>query len=287
MNLDARNSGPLDDQLAEAARLFDEGDAQSAFDLLVELEPKNPDDPTLLCMLGVIAGDTDAAGTAYDYFRRCLATQPDDPETLVMLGAGLARYDDPDAEGVLRLAALTAPAVAAARLRYGAYLAREGILELAVAELEAARDLEPENPEVRREMGIAYLLSGSYTGAIEALREAASLDPDDGDTRFLFGLAALRAGEVADAAEELHGAASVLTDDGEVQLVAALACASQEWDDEAWNALARAEVSAIPPDSGLVREVEEVIEAGPEAARDFLVTQLAPTILRERLLSRE
>ena len=287
MNQEAESPDPLEERLAEAARLFDEGDAAAAFELLSELESRHPEDPTLLCMLGVTAAETDAGGMAYDYFRRCLATQPDDPEVLAMLGTGLARYDDPDAEGVLRLAALTAPGVAATRLRYGSYLAREGIADLALVELEAARELDPQNAEIPREMGVAHLLSGADAPAIDALRDAAALSPDDPETRFLLGLALLRAGEAAEAAEELHGAALSLPDDGDAQLVAALACASQEWDEEAWNALARAEGAATAADAALVREAEEAIEAGAEPARDLLVTQIAPSILRMRLLDRD
>ena len=287
MNSEAGSADPLEEPLAEAARLFDEGDAAAAFELLSELESRHPDHPTLLCMLGVTAGETEAGGMAYDYFRRCLATQPDDPEVLAMLGAALARYDDPDAEGVLRLAALTAPAVASARLRYGSYLAREGIADLALAELEAARELEPENAEIRRELGVAHLLAGTDALAVDSLRDAVSLSPDEAETRFLLGLALLRAGEPAEGAEELHGAALALTDDGDVQLVAALACASQEWDGEAWNALARAEGASVSADAALVREAEEAIEAGAEPARELLVTQIAPSILRMRLLDRD
>ena len=283
---DSHSAGPLDDQLAEAARLAEDGDPAAAFELLLGLEQSNPDDPTLLCMLGVIAGEADASGMAYDYYRRCLAMQPEDPHLLATLGAGLARYDDPDAESVLRLAAVTAPTLAIARFRYGAYLAREGMLELATAELSAAEELEPDNPEIKREMGIARLLAGADASAIEALEDAAALAPDDAEVRLLHALALLRQGGLTEAAEELHASSLALPDDAELQLLAALACAAQSWDGEAWDALARAEGASIPAESALLREVEEAIDAGPEAAHNFLVAQLAPALLRERLFER-
>ena len=280
------SASPLEEQLAEAAKLAEDGDPAAAFELLLELEQRSPEDPTLLCMLGVMAGEADASGMAYDYFRRCLAAQPEDPHLLATLGAGLARFDDPDAEGVLRLAAVTAPNLAVARFRYGAYLAREGMLELATTELTAAQELEPENAEIKRELGIARLLAGADASAVEALEDAAGLAPDDVDVRMLHGLALLRTGGLTGAAEELHAASLAAPDDTDVQLLAALACASQEWSDEAWEALARAEGASTPAESALLREVEEAIDAGAEASEDFLLTQLAPALLRERLFER-
>ncbi|MBW3628531.1 MAG: hypothetical protein KY464_04455 [Gemmatimonadetes bacterium] len=285
-NSEVGPAGPLDEQLAEAAKLAEDGDPESAFELLLDLEQKNPEDATLLCMLGVIAGEADAAGMAYDYFRRCLATQPEDPHLLATLGAGLARYDDPDAEAVLRLAAVTAPTLALARFRYGAYLAREGMIDLATAELTAAQELEPENPDIKRELGIARLLAGADESAVEALEDAAGLAPDDVDVRLLHGLALLRSGGLTGAAEELHAASLAAPDDTDVQLLAALACASQDWSGEAWDALARAEGATVPAESALLREVEEAIDGGAEASRDFLLSHLAPALLRERLFER-
>ena len=285
-NSESDSASPLEEQLAEAAKLAEDGDPAAAFELLLDLEQRSPEDATLLCMLGVMAGEADAAGMAYDYFRRCLATQPEDPHLLATLGAGLARYDDPDAEGVLRLAAVTAPTLAVARFRYGAYLAREGMLDLATTELTAAQELDPENADIKRELGIARLLAGADASAVEALEDAAGLAPDDVDVRTLHGLALLRIGGLTAAAEELHAASLAATDDTDVQLLAALACASQEWSGEAWEALARAEGASTPAESALLREVEEAIDAGAEASEEFLLTQLAPALLRERLFER-
>jgi tetratricopeptide (TPR) repeat protein len=280
------SSDSLEDQLAQAARLLDEGDAASAFELLLEAERDHPDDGTLLCMLGLTAEQAEAPGMSYDFYRRALAAQPEDPNILALLGAGLAHFDDPDAEGVLRLAAVTAPDLALARFQYGSYLAREGLLELAISELEAARSLDASDPGVTREIGIAHLLAGADALAIEALEDAVALAPEDDDVRVLHALALLRHGSLAEAAEELNATSQVIEGDAEVQLLSALACATQEWDGEAWNSLARAEQGAGPGDAALIREVEDVIEGGPAAAREFLLTQLAPTVLRERLFAR-
>ena len=89
------------------------------------------------------------------------------------------------------------------RLEYGAYLAREGIFDLATAELKAARELDPENPRIAREEGVTYLLAGRADLGVEALERAVALDAEDSELRLLFGLALVTVNRLEDAAEEL------------------------------------------------------------------------------------
>lgn len=276
----------IEEQLAGAAQLMEEERLEEALDLLTTLERDHPENPALLCMLGVATAEAEATESAYDYFRRSLSAQPQDPVILVTLGRALARYDDPDAEGVLRLAAVTAPHLSVTRLEYGAYLAREGIFDLAITELEAAGELDPENPRIAREEGVAQLLAGRGERGVEALERAVALDSEDSEMRLLLGLALVSVGRLPDAAEELVRAARELATDADAQLAAALAAASQEWDDEAWACLARAEVAPAPPDSQLLREVEEALAEEVEGASALLVEEVGPPLLRERLLER-
>jgi Flp pilus assembly protein TadD len=283
---DGAPSSPLDQELLGASRLAEEGEWEEAFELLTTLERDYPEDATLLCMLGLVAGEVDASESAYDYFRRALAAQPEDPYVLVRLGRALARYDDPDAEGVLRLAAVTAPTLPETRLEYGAYLAREGIFDLAIAELKAAGELDPENPRIAREEGVTFLLAGRADLGVEALERAVALDADDSELRLLFGLALVAVDRLEDAAEELVRAGREMSTDADAQLAASLAASSQGWDDEAWGAFARAEAAPAPPDSQLMREVEEALEEEDGAAA-LLVEEVGPSLLRERLQERD
>src|SRR5690606_32248275 len=95
-------------------------------ELLGEALEEAPDDPYLLGWKAVAEQELGNEGSAYDYFRRCLAQNPLDPRLLALAGSALAAFDDPDAESAVRAAALTGPDVPMARLQYGAYLAREG-----------------------------------------------------------------------------------------------------------------------------------------------------------------
>lgn len=275
-----------DERLQDASRLTDEEQWSEAFVLLHGMEADYPDDAMLMAMLGTVAGEMEARGLAYEYFRRGLAASPTDPGVLVLLGAGLARFDDPEAEGVLRLAAITAPHVAAARFQYGSYLAREGMHELAVRELTAARELDPEDALVLRELGVAHWLAGEMELSAESFEGAAEVDPDDAESVLLAGLVRLLGEGFGEGAEAVVRAAAELDLEGDLQVVAALAAAAEGWPEEAWNALARAEVAGIAADPELVREAEDALEAGEELARRLLVEEVLPRLLRERLLAR-
>jgi tetratricopeptide (TPR) repeat protein len=201
------------------------------------------DDPYLLCWLGVAEGELGNDGAAYEAFRRCIEQDPQDPNILAMAGAGLAQFDDPDAETALRAAALSAPDLPIARLNYGAYLARAGLFEEALEQLVAARDLSPDDPVVRAELGAAHVLRASTAG-IGELEEALVLAVDDSWTRVLYGLVLVELDRKEEAAEELVRAGRERPDDAEAMVLGALAAASVGWEDPAEELLARAEYAA-------------------------------------------
>ncbi|HEX2093918.1 MAG TPA: tetratricopeptide repeat protein [Longimicrobiaceae bacterium] len=279
-------TGPLEEILQQAASLGEEGRWAEARDLLLEQLEENAEDPALLCWLGVASHELGAEGEAYDFFRRTLAAGPEDPFILARAGNGVAVYDDPEAEPALRLAAVTAPDLPFARASYGAYLAREGLFSEAIAELEAARDLAGDEAAVRAELAIAYLLAGRREEGIVEMEEALSLDSGDTWLRALHGMTLLEVGRLEEAAETLSRVAGERPEDVELQLLSALASAAEGWEEEAWNALSRAELGAEEADAALVQEVEETIEAGAEEAREFLLRELAPSVMRDRLLLR-
>lgn len=286
MNEEQARTDEIEEFVRQAATLGVEERWEESFDLLVEALESHGDDPSLLCWAGIAAQRLGADGEAYDFFRRTLALQPDDPFLLASAGSGLAVFDDPDAETALRLAALTAPDLAFARAAYGSYLAREGMFGEALDELGAARALAGDDVGIRTELAIAYVLSARLESGLGELEEALSHDSDNAWLRTLLGLVLIELKRYEEAAEELHRAAMERPEDVEAQLLAALASAGEGWDDEAWNALARAEAAAGAVELDLVREVEESLEAGGEAATALLRQDLGPSILRERLLQR-
>jgi tetratricopeptide (TPR) repeat protein len=222
-------------------------------------------------------------GVAYDYFKRCWQNEPLDPQLLALCGAGLAAFDDPDAEAALRAAALTGPDVPIARLHYGAYLAREGVFDQALEQLNAAIELDPEDPAARGELAIAHALKGDHARAAEVFEKTLELAPDDSWSRVLLGLVYSEMNEDESAAETLLQAARERPDDAEALMLAALAAAAVGWADTAEETLARAEYAEEVADRELLDETQDKLDDGAESARTFLKDTLGPDALHARL----
>lgn len=251
--------------------------------LLADTLQDEPDDPYLLGWLGVAERELGNDGAAYEYFKRCVAQDPLDPQLLALAGAGLAAFDDPEAEATLRAAALTGPDLALTRLHYGAYLSREGMFVEALDQLQAAAQLDPQDPVIFGELGIAHALKGDHTAAAESMEQALALAEDDSWTRLLLGLVYAEVGRAEESAEALLQAARERPFDAEAQLLAALAAAAAGWEDAAQDALARAEYAEEGRDETSFTEVEERLATGADAARALLRDTLGPSVLHDRL----
>jgi protein O-GlcNAc transferase len=273
----------VESTLKEALSLGEEQRFEEMATLLAEALQDDPDDPYLLGWLGVAERELGNDGAAYDYFKRCVAAEPLDPQLLALAGAGLAAFDDPDAEAALRAAALTGPDLSLTRLQYGAYLAREGMFVEALEQLEAAVLIDPEDPVIHGELGIANALKGDLEAAASAMEQALTLAEDDSWTRLLLGLVYLDLDRGEEAAEALVLASQERPQDAEAQLLAALAAAAVNWEAAAQEALARSEYAEEGADSSAFAEVEERLAAGADAASAFLRDTFAPSILHERL----
>jgi tetratricopeptide (TPR) repeat protein len=274
----------VESTLKQALELGEEQRFEEMAQLLAGALQDEPDEPYLLGWLAVAERELGNDGAAYEYFKRCIAQEPADPQLLALAGAGLAAFDDPEAEATLRAAALTGPDLAVTRLHYGAYLSREGMFVEALEQLEAAARLEPQDPVIFGELGIAHALKGDYESAAAAMQEALGLAENDSYTRLLLGLVLGELSRGEESAEMLLKAAEERPFDGEAQLIAAVAAAVAGWDDAAQDALARADFAEEPADTALLEEAEERIGAGPDAARAFLRETLGPTALHDRLI---
>jgi tetratricopeptide (TPR) repeat protein len=273
----------VDAALEEAHRRAEEEDWGGMADVLREALADHPGEPYVLCWLGVAERELGLDGIAYERFKACLASQPEDPHILATAGNAIAAFDDPDAEPALRTAALMAPDAAFPRWMYGAYLSREGFLDEGLRELQAARELDPEEAGISYELGVALALAGNHDGAVDELFRATELDPEDGWIRVVLGLALLEENRDSEALAELEIGARTRPDDGEAQLLAALLAADTD-QDLAWEMLERARIAG--GDMELVETVEERLDEGGEAPRAFLVGEMAPGAYRERLRQR-
>lgn len=269
--------------LRDAMALGEEERWEEMAQVLAQALEDGSNDPYILCWLGVAEGELGNDGSAYEAFRRCIDQQPEDPHVLALAGAGLAQFDDPDAETALRAAALSAPDLPVARLNYGAYLTRAGLFAEGLEHLEAARALLPDDPIVRAELGATHVLRGEPDAGLAELEEALVLAPDDSWTRVLYGLVLLEQERLEQAAEELVRAARERDDDAEALIIGAVAAAAAGWPDPAEELLAKAEYAVEGVEAQLLEEAESAVRAGADSAHRLLRTTLGPTILRERL----
>ncbi len=278
------NSSEAD--LARALQFGDEGDWPAMAEDLRAVLIDFPEDSAVLCWLGVAEREMGMEGVAYERFRACLATEPTDPHILAMAGNGLARFDDPEAESVLRSASLMDPNLAYARTMYGAYLAREGMSKEALEVLGSAIALAPDDPETLTEWGVALALAGRLDEAVDAFYRACDADPEDGWARALAGLTLLALGRTADALPDLLHAADLRPEDVEVALVASLAAAECDEPDRAHELVERARQRAIPGDLPMVEAVLDRVEEGSEPSKAFLNEEVLEGAFRERLMTR-
>lgn len=272
--------------LGRALSAADEGDWAGAAELLRDHLDDFDDDPAVHCWLGVAERQLGAEGMAYEHFKRALGLEPEDPYILATAGNGVAAFDDLDAEPALRAAALTAPELPVTRLLYGAYLVREGFQEEGLKELTAARELDPDDPQIAYELGVGHALAEDFDAATDVLADAVRLDPEDGWCRVVFGLALIEADRMEEAVGELVSGARIREDDVDAQLAAALAAAAIGRDGTAYEMLERARMRSVEADLYLVTAVEDRLDGGHEAAASMLIDDMAPDLLRTRLAER-
>ena len=272
--------------LEAAFRHAEEEEWESVARLVGEGLEAHPGDPYLLCWLGLAEREMGEDGAAYDRFKGVLAADPQDPVLLATAGNAIAAWDDPDAETALRAAVMLAPDLVQARWMYGAYLSREGMTKEALEQLDAAIELDSEDPLIHTERGVAQALGGDAPGAAFSFERALELDQEDGWTLILLGLTRIELGEVEEAVAPLEEGARVRPEDFEAQILAALTLASSGWEDRAWEMLERARLVAGSEDAVQIEEVETRLEEGPEECREALLEHFAPSGFRDRLLFR-
>jgi uncharacterized protein HemY len=112
------------------------------------------------------------------------------------------------------------------------------------------------------------------------------LDPTEGWTQVVQGLVEAELGLWEEASRDLSEGARMRPHDAEAQLLAAVAATAAGWEDLAYEMMERGRQGALTGDLPLLEAVEGRLNEGSESAETFLVQELLPSALRERLMVR-
>ncbi len=150
------------------------------------------DDPrAALTAQATLLMDLDQPMKAVGALKRVLTLDPQDDEAMGMLSDAMmqAKHVDEAIEAG-RHANQLAPHKASHLLRLGKLCGAVGQLDAALAHLQTAREIEPQEAEIAREMGLVYERRNQPHRALELYQELIQLQPGIADNFFLAGLAA-------------------------------------------------------------------------------------------------
>jgi len=158
---------------------FGEGDYERARQLFDELLQEEPENPSALHYLGLIAIQDGDPSLAMDYLQRVVALVPSDGAARIDLGAQLLKTERTE-EALAQFEAVAegSPDYATARLYQGIALYRLGAYEDALDSLEHGLELDDErSAEGSYYIGLSEAHLGDATAAAAAFSTAASAAP--------------------------------------------------------------------------------------------------------------
>jgi tetratricopeptide (TPR) repeat protein len=185
----------IPDLILRANRLLDEGDVDTAFELLTEAVSRQPSNVAALELMAEAALRSGRWQDAEFALKSALSMQPDNLNLKLRLGGVyLSKNDASAARDVFRQLTERFPHSDRAWAALGLLDARLGNHDRALTELEQALNENPLLPEVQLTYGELLMLRGELDRALEALRDAANLLQDDpqvearlGQTLFALG----------------------------------------------------------------------------------------------------
>ena len=173
-----RDRAPTIAGVAELLRGGEPGRAERAARAVLKQEPRNADAWHLHAMAALEAGSLAKARTRLE---RAIAIRPDSSVFHSNLGAVLDRMGDLESSYRAHDRALALDRESGDNwFNHGLVLLRLGRPAEATASLQAARDREPGDPEVRLNLGRALERSGDREGALREFRSALARGPGSG-----------------------------------------------------------------------------------------------------------
>jgi tetratricopeptide (TPR) repeat protein len=113
-------------------------------------------------------------------------------------------------------------------------------LDHAIAEFRAGLAIEPDNPQLNYDLGLALKLQDKIAEAMPALEKAAREDPTLADPPFTLGIIYMQMGRFSDAARELEKNLAMRPDNGDAWSILGSVYKQMDQPDKAVPALRRA-----------------------------------------------
>jgi tetratricopeptide (TPR) repeat protein len=197
----------IPDLILRANRLLDEGDVETAFELLREAVSRQPSNVAGLELLAEASLRSGRWQDAEFALKSALSLQPDNLNLQLRLGGVyLAKNDASAARDIFRQLTERYPHSDRAWAALGLLDARLGNQDRALRELEQALNENPLLPEVQLAYGELLLIRGDLAGALESLQAASNLLQEDAQVDARLGQTLLSLGQDQQAVDRLRSA---------------------------------------------------------------------------------
>ena len=203
----------LGDDTQEAIRHFSEGRLPQAKEICSNILTEDPDHPTALSMLGVIAFASGESDRALEYLARAIAVKPDYAEAHNNLGnllRDLGRFAEAE-ESYLHALDLK-PDFAEFHNNLGVTLSALERPEDAVASYRRAIDLKHEFAEAHSNLGSILKEIGKPEDALASYQRAIEIKPDSAEAHSNLGSALKELGRLEDAVASCRKAIAINPD---------------------------------------------------------------------------
>ena len=197
--------GAASSSVAEAARLYGQGQFQAVLQLTGEALVRDAEDAMLWNLSAAAAHALGYLQDAEQFWRTAIAKQPDFAEPYYNLGVLLYQQGRlADAEAAFRHVIALTPNNAVALNNLGAILIKTGRKAEAVAAIERSLALEPNNAQACNNLGIIYGELQQYGNALACYDKAIALKTDFSEAYNSRGLLFMETGERDKAERDLN-----------------------------------------------------------------------------------
>ncbi len=244
----AEEAASLQATLEAAVRAHQAGQLSEAAALYEQALGRDPNNPDILHLLGIVTHQIGKSDAALRYIERAVALRPTSPDFRSNLGNVLRVQGRPeDAIAQYREALALKPDFAEAHNNLANALHDAGRLDEAITQYKAALRLNPSSARIHNNLGVAYKDQGEPAEAVRHYEAAIAIDPAYADAHVNLGNVLKARGLLDEAAEHYAKALALRPDLADAHIALAEVRAIQGRLGEA-EAELRA-VLALKPDS--------------------------------------